>query len=90
MKLSRTPLDLKRWLIRVWRQLPFVRRRGGSGLAGVREPRRPRLPFRPPQALAAEPERYEFGESRVGESQVGTMVRPARRWWRRRPNAQTG
>jgi len=88
VKLSRTPFDLKRWLVRAWGRLPFVRRRGGPELAGVREPRRPRPPFRPPQALAAEPERDEFGESRVGESRVGTLMRPARRWWRRRPDAR--
>ncbi|MGH3257024.1 MAG: hypothetical protein ACRDOU_16785 [Streptosporangiaceae bacterium] len=83
MKLSRRGFDLKGWLIRLWGQLPFVRRRGGSGLAGVREPRRPRPPFRPPQALAAEPERDEFGGTGVG-----TMTRPGRRWWRRRPKAR--
>ncbi|HEY6294432.1 MAG TPA: hypothetical protein VIX15_02125 [Streptosporangiaceae bacterium] len=83
MKLSRPRFDLKRWLILLWDHLPFVRRRGGPDLAGVREPRRPRPPFRPPQALAAEPEREEFGGSGVG-----TMIRPARRWWRRRPDAR--
>ena len=83
MKLSRPRFDLKGWLIWVWGQLPFVRRRGRPGLEGVREPRRPRPPFRPPQALAAEPKREEFGGSRVG-----TLIRPARRWWRRRPDAR--
>jgi hypothetical protein len=85
VKLSRPRFDLRGWLIRMWAHLPFVGRRGGSGLAGVREPRRPRPPFRPPQALAAEPESDEY----LGTG-VGTMVRPARRWWRRRPDAQTG
>jgi von Willebrand factor type A C-terminal domain len=33
---------------------------GGPGLAGVREPRRPRPPTRPPMALSAEPEDEEF------------------------------
>jgi hypothetical protein len=82
VKLSRAGFDLKGWLIRVWDQLPFVRRRGGPPLAGIREPRRPRPPFRPPQALAAEP-----GRDEVGGSQVGTLLRPARRW-RRRPDAR--
>lgn len=38
--------------------LPFLPRDGssGDGLAGVREPRRPRFPFRPSRAAAAEPE----------------------------------
>ena len=83
MKLSRPRFDVKGWLIRVWGQLPFVRRRGGPGFAGVREPRRPRPPFRPPQALAAEPEREESSGS-----EVGTIIRPARRWWQRRPDAR--
>jgi len=82
VRLSRPRFDVKRWLILLWGRLPFVRRRGGSGLAGVREPRRPRPPFRPPQALAAEPEREE-----LTETGVGIMIRPARRWWRRRPDA---
>jgi hypothetical protein len=30
--------------------------RGGPGLSGSRVPRRPRLPFMPPRAAAAEPE----------------------------------
>jgi hypothetical protein len=83
VKLSRPRFDLKGWLILFWDRLPFVRRRGGPEPAGVREPRRPRPPFRPPQALAAEPEREEFPESGVG-----TLIRPARRWWRRRPDAR--
>ena len=81
MNLSRTRFDLRAWLIRIWAQLPFVRRRGGPELAGVREPRRPRPPFRPPQAMAAEPEELEAAT-------VGTLIRPARRWWRRRPDAR--
>jgi hypothetical protein len=83
MKLSRPRFDVKGWVIRAWGQLPFVRGRGGPPLAGVREPRRPRPPFRPPQALSAEPEPEEFGGTGVG-----TMIRPARRWWRRRPDAR--
>src|SRR5450755_873618 len=44
--MSRLPrTGVKRWLI--WQHLPFARRRGGPGLAGVREPRRPRPPTRP-------------------------------------------
>jgi len=75
--------SLRRWLAWVWEHVPFVRRRsGGPGLAGVREPRRPRPPFRPPQAMAAEPE----------ASAVATLTRTRRRrwrWpdWRRRPHA---
>jgi len=48
-------VGLKRWLVWVWQHLPFAHRRGGPGLAGVREPRRPRPPTRPPQAMAAQP-----------------------------------
>jgi len=77
-------MGLRRWLAWVWQHLPFVRRRGGPELAGVREPRRPRPPFRPPQAMAAEPE----------VSAVATLTRSRhRRWyqwrypWRRRPHA---
>jgi len=73
-------MGLRRWLAWVWQHLPFVRRRGGPELAGVREPRRPRPPFRPPQAMAAEPE----------ASAVATLTRSRhRRWyqWRRRPHA---
>jgi len=75
--------DVKDWLARAWRQMPFVRRRGGPGLAGVREPRRPRPPTRPPQAMPAEP---EAGDSWT--SPVSTLTRSdRRRWWRRIPRA---
>ncbi|MBV9205553.1 MAG: hypothetical protein JO037_09155 [Actinobacteria bacterium] len=58
-------------------------RRGGPGLAGVREPRRPRPPTRPPQAMAAEPE--DLGRRAAS---VATLARDGRRWWwRRRPHA---
>jgi len=77
-------MGLKRWLAWVWQHVPFVRRRGGPGRAGVREPRLPRPPFRPPQAMAAEPE----------ASAVATLTRSRRRFWRagrgmwrRRPHA---
>jgi hypothetical protein len=74
---------MKRWLVWVWQHLPFARRRGGPGLAGVREPRRPRPPTRPPQAMAAQPEDDGFGSSAVA-----TMTRAGRRqWWRRGPHA---
>jgi hypothetical protein len=70
-------LDVRRWLVRAWYRLPFARRRGDPGLAGVREPRRPRLPFRPSLARSAEP-----GEE-AGTSSVMTLSQPVRRWWRR-------
>jgi hypothetical protein len=75
--------DVKGWLVSAWRQLPFVRRRGGPGLAGVREPRRPRPPTRPPQAMSAEPEEGEFWTSAVAT----LNRRDRRRWWRRVPRA---
>ena len=62
--------------MRAWYRLPFVRHRGDPGLAGVREPRRPRPPTRPPLAQAAEPP----GEAST--SPVVTLSRPARHWWR--------
>jgi hypothetical protein len=75
--------DVKGWLARAWRQMPFIRRRGGPGLAGVREPRRPYPPTRPPQAMSAEPEAGDFGTS-----PVSTLTRSdRRRWWRRIPRA---
>ncbi|MGH3189832.1 MAG: hypothetical protein ACRDPY_33525 [Streptosporangiaceae bacterium] len=75
--------DVRGWLARAWQQMPFVRRRGGPGLAGVREPRRPRPPTRPPQAMSAEP---EAGDSWT--SPVSTLARRDRhRWWRRIPRA---
>jgi hypothetical protein len=71
---------VRRWLVWVWEHVPFVRRGGGPELAGVHEPRRPRPPFRPPQAMAVELER----------APVLTLTKPERRWrrlWRRTPNA---
>ncbi|HLK73772.1 MAG TPA: hypothetical protein VKU77_09025 [Streptosporangiaceae bacterium] len=83
--MTRRPrFELRKWLVRAWHRLPFVRHGGGEGLAGVREPRRPRPPFRPPLARAAKPDE-EFGAS-----PVMILSRPARRWWRRRPRAQHG
>jgi hypothetical protein len=81
---SRLPrFDVKGWLARAWRQMPFIRRRGGPGLAGVREPRRPRPPTRPPMAMSGEPEAGEFWAS-----PVSTLTRrDKRRWWRREPRA---
>ena len=79
----RLRFDLSGWLALAWYRLPFARRRGGQGLAGVREPRRPRPPFRPPLARSAEPEE-EFRPS------VMTLSQPARHWWRRRPRAEHG
>ena len=76
--------DLRGWLVRAWHRLPFARHRGEPGLAGVREPRRPRLPFRPPLARSARPEE-EFRTA-----SVVTLSRPARRWWRRPPRAEHG
>jgi hypothetical protein len=73
--------DPRGWLVRAWHRLPFVRHRGDPGLAGVREPRKPRPPTRPPQALSAEPEGEEFRGS------VATLSRPGRHWWQRRPHA---
>jgi hypothetical protein len=82
--MHRLRFDLRGWLVRAWYRQPFVRRRGDPGLAGVREPRRPRLPYRPSLARSAEP-----GEE-TRTSSVVTLSRPARRWWRRRPRAQHG
>jgi len=80
----RLRFDLRWWLVRLWYRLPFVPHRGGPGLAGVREPRRPRPPTRPPMAMSAEPE----GEDYRGSS-VATLSPPGRRWWRqRRPRAE--
>jgi hypothetical protein len=76
--------DLSGWLVRAWYRLPFVRRRGDPGLAGVREPRRPRLPFRPPLARSAQPDE-EFRTS-----SVVTLSQPVRHWWRRHPRAEHG
>jgi len=74
---------LRGWLVRMWHRLPFVRHRGGPGLAGVREPRRPRPPVQPPMAKSASPE----GEGSWA-SPVTTLDRPARHWWwRREPRA---
>jgi len=78
-------VSLRRWLVWMWEHVPFVRHQRGPGLAGVREPRRPRPPFRPPQAMAAEPE----ADGPRG-APVTTLTRPRRRrWraWRRRPHA---
>jgi len=72
-------VGLRRLLAWVGEHVPFARRRGGPGPAGVREPRRPRPPFRPPQAMTAEPE----------ASVVATLTGSRRRqWrvWRRRPH----
>jgi hypothetical protein len=80
----RLRFDLSGWLVRAWYRLPFARRKGDPGLAGVREPRRPRLPFRPPLARSAQPDE----EPRT--SSVVTLSRPVRHWWRRRPRAQHG
>jgi len=66
--------------VRMWYRLPFVRRRGGPDLAGVREPRRPRPPVRPPMAQSAEPE----DDRSWASSPVTTLDRPARHWWWRR------
>lgn len=75
---------LKRWLVWVWEHLPFARRRGGPGLAGVREPRRPYPPTQPPQALAAQPEDEGFRAS-----PAATLTRAdRRRWWHRVPRAR--
>jgi hypothetical protein len=41
---------------RGWRQGPFRRRGNGPDLSGVREPRRPRQPYWPPRAAAADPD----------------------------------
>jgi hypothetical protein len=74
---------MRGWLAWVWEHVPFVHRRGGPEPAGVREPRRPRLPTRPPQALSAEPE-----ADGLRASSVATLTRTGRRWWwRRRPHA---
>jgi len=79
----RLRFDLSGWLVRGWQRLPFVRHRGDPGLAGVREPRRPRLPFRPPLARSAEPEAEFLRPS------VVTLSQPVRHWWRR-PRAEHG
>ena len=75
--MRRAWFGLRQWLVWVWEHVPFVRRGGGPGLAGVREPRRPRPPFRPPQAMFAEPE----AASVVTLTRVGRL----RRLWRGRP-----
>ncbi len=74
---------MKGWLAWVWEHVPFVHRRGGPGPAGLREPRRPHPPTRPPQAMSAEPE----ADGLRGGS-VATLTQTGRRWWwRRRPHA---
>jgi len=80
----RLRVDVRGWLVRAWHRLPFVRHRDGEGPAGVREPRRPRPPFRPPLARAAKPDKEP------GTPAVMTLSQPVRHWWRRRPRAQHG